>query len=215
MLKNKWFAGGLVAVLIITLFYSLSTELPFPEKIERNRESYKQELLSMEDSPIDLDTFEHFEYFEPDPTFVIQGGFISSMENETFKLMMTDSSTSEIPLAGIARLTIDGKPIDLKVFDEGETYLLPFNDNTNTVSTYGGGRYINIDKRDVDDNEITVDFNEAHNFYCAYNANYICPIPPRENYIDAEINAGEKTYGVHQHDWRFIGWLKTCAKNLS
>ncbi|MDP5121571.1 MAG: DUF1684 domain-containing protein [Spirosomaceae bacterium] len=200
MLKNKWFAGGLFVVLIITLYYSLSTELPFAEGIERSREDYKQTILSMEDSPINLDTFEHFEYFDPNESFVVQGEFIHSKANETFTIMMTDSTQNEIPLAGIAKLVINGKAVELKVFDEGETYLLPFNDKTNTISTYGGGRYINIEKRAVNDDEITVDFNKAHNFYCNYNVSYICPLPPRENFIDAEITAGEKTYGLHQHD---------------
>ncbi|MFB0909068.1 MAG: DUF1684 domain-containing protein [Spirosomataceae bacterium] len=200
MLKNKWFVGGFVVILIVTLYYSLSTELPFAERIERSREDYKQNILSMEDSPIDLDTFEHFEYFDPNEAFLIEGKFIASEENETFKLMMTDSSTNDIPLAGIAELVINGQIVKLKVFDEGETFLLPFNDKTNSVTTYGGGRYINIEKRAVNDDEITVDFNEAHNFYCAYNLNYVCPLPPRENNIDVEINAGEKTYGDHQHD---------------
>lgn len=200
MQRNTWLKVGFVLIFGVIMYYSLSTELPFAERIERSRENYKQNILSMEDSPIDLDTFEHFEYFDPDATFVIEGNFVGSPEKETFKLMMTDSSMNDIPLAGIARITIEGKPVDLKIFDEGETYLLPFNDKTNTVSTYGGGRYINIDKRAVDGDKITIDFNEAHNFYCNYNVSYVCPLPPRENYIPAEINAGEKTYGVHQHD---------------
>jgi hypothetical protein len=200
MLKNKWFVGGFMVILVVTLYYSLSTELPFVERIERSREDYKQNILSMEDSPIDLDTFEHFEYFDPNESFLIEGKFTASKENETFKLMMTDSSTNDIPLAGTAELVINGQAVKLKVFDEGETFLLPFNDKTNSVKTYGGGRYINIEKRAVNDDEITVDFNEAHNFYCAYNFSYVCPLPPRENNIGVEINAGEKTYGEHQHD---------------
>jgi hypothetical protein len=200
MLKNKWFVGGFIVILVVTLYYSLSTELPFVERIERSREDYKQNILSMEDSPIDLDTFEHFEYFDPNESFLIEGKFTASKENETFKLMMTDSSTNDIPLAGTAELVINGQAVKLKVFDEGETFLLPFNDKTNSVKTYGGGRYINIEKRAVNDDEITVDFNEAHNFYCAYNFSYVCPLPPRENNIGVEINAGEKTYGEHQHD---------------
>jgi hypothetical protein len=154
----------------------------------------------MEDSPIDLDTFEHFEYFDPDEKFVLDGEFVAPEKEENFSLMMTDSTISVIPLAGTAVIQIDGQTINLKIFDEGETYLLPFNDLTNGQETYGGGRYINIERKAVNGNKVIIDFNEAHNFYCGYNFNYICPIPPIENNVKVKVSAGEKTYGEHQHD---------------
>ncbi len=200
MFKNKWFVGILIAVLAVTLYYSLSTELPYNERIESSREAYKQNILSMEDSPINLDTFEHFEYFLPNEAFVFAGEFTATNQGKEFSLTMTDSTTTVVPLAGTAVIEVDGKPVKLQLFDEGETYLLPFNDLTNGQETYGGGRYINIDRKSVNGGKITIDFNEAHNFYCAYNFNYICPIPPAENSIQTKISAGEKTYGEHQHD---------------
>jgi uncharacterized protein (DUF1684 family) len=39
-----------------------------------------------------------------------------------------------------------------------------------------------------------LDFNRAYNPYCAYNENYSCPIPPRENRLPIAITAGEKVY---------------------
>lgn len=200
MFKNKWFVGIFIAVLAIIMYYSLSTELPYNERIESSREAYKQNILSMEDSPIDLDTFEHFEYFSPNEAFVFTGEFTATNQGKEFSLTMTDSTTTVVPLAGTAVIQLEGKPIKLQLFDEGDTYLLPFNDLTNGQETYGGGRYINIDRKSVNSGKITIDFNEAHNFYCAYNFNYICPIPPAENSIQVKISAGEKIYGEHQHD---------------
>jgi uncharacterized protein (DUF1684 family) len=39
---------------------------------------------------------------------------------------------------------------------------------------------------------LLIDFNLCYNPYCAYTTGYNCPIPPKENFIDLEIRAGEK-----------------------
>jgi uncharacterized protein (DUF1684 family) len=69
---------------------------------------------------------------------------------------------------------------------------LPFLDNTNGDTTYGGGRY--IDLRIPEGDTIEIDFNKAYNPYCAYNSRYSCPIVPRENYLDTNIEAGVKKF---------------------
>ncbi len=37
-----------------------------------------------------------------------------------------------------------------------------------------------------------LDFNRAYNPYCAYNAEYSCPLIPSENILPVFIKAGEK-----------------------
>jgi uncharacterized protein (DUF1684 family) len=68
--------------------------------------------------------------------------------------------------------------------------VIPFTDLTNGKETYHGGRYIDINK--PTENTITLDFNLSYNPYCAYNNNYICPIPPKENNLPIAIPAGMK-----------------------
>ena len=69
---------------------------------------------------------------------------------------------------------------------------LPFLDETNGETTYGGGRY--IETRIPEGDVLTIDFNKAFNPYCAYNEKYSCPIVPRENYLRIAITAGVKKY---------------------
>ena len=107
---------------------------------------------------------------------------------------MTDSTQTEIKKAGTATFSLDGKTFIVNVFDEGEYFLFPFRDLTSGKETYGGGRFINIPKDKLKDDKLEIDFNNAHNFYCAYNESFICPIPPKENLINTEIKAGEKKY---------------------
>lgn len=68
-------------------------------------------------------------------------------------------------------------------------YFIPFGDETNTVETYGGGRFLDLPVESP-----TIDFNKSYNPYCAYNHQFVCPLPPKENYLSVRITAGEKQY---------------------
>jgi len=69
---------------------------------------------------------------------------------------------------------------------------IPFTDLTNGEETYGGGRY--IDATIPKGKSITLDFNYSYNPYCHYTEGYNCPIPPKENFLDIKIKAGEKIW---------------------
>jgi len=71
---------------------------------------------------------------------------------------------------------------------------LPFNDYTNYETTYGGGRYIDIQVGDIADNKVLLDFNKSYNPYCAYADGFSCPIPPSENYVHTHVLAGERVF---------------------
>jgi len=100
---------------------------------------------------------------------------------------------------GLVKFTLDGKEQELTIYQSSpiqeayqEHLFLPFTDDTNGVTTYGGGRYIDLSLQDLDlqNNMVIVDFNQAYNPYCAYSERYNCPIPPGNNSMDIEINAG-------------------------
>jgi hypothetical protein len=46
----------------------------------------------------------------------------------------------------------------------------------------------------IGSNRFEIDLNYAYNPYCAYNPNYSCPLPPRENWLKVPIRAGEKDF---------------------
>ena len=71
---------------------------------------------------------------------------------------------------------------------------IPFKDLSNQSSTYGAGRYIDIDYKE--ENNVVLDFNLAYNPYCHYNSSYICPVVPFNNHLKLHIYAGEKR--LHQ-----------------
>ncbi|MEP0861703.1 MAG: DUF1684 domain-containing protein [Ignavibacterium sp.] len=88
----------------------------------------------------------------------------------------------------------DGKTFRIDAIDEGERLFLIIADETSGVETYGGGRFMYVDKPDST-GKITLDFNKAYNPPCVFTKYATCPLPPEQNYLKLRITAGEKNYG--------------------
>ncbi|HLF34729.1 MAG TPA: DUF1684 domain-containing protein [Cyclobacteriaceae bacterium] len=136
-------------------------------------------------------------YFEPDPAFRLKAKLVPFSMGETVRMKMNDGTFEVYAEYAVAYFELQGGEHKLTIFSQPEdmnpkNLFLPFYDETSSVSTYGGGRY--LEPEYSGGNEIVLDFNLAYNPYCAYVEGYICPLPPPENRIDAEINAGEKNY---------------------
>jgi uncharacterized protein (DUF1684 family) len=105
---------------------------------------------------------------------------------------------------GEAHFTIAKKPFVLFIYKNASKIIkpeykdhlfLPFTDLTNDKESYAGGRFIDLSLNDITkDNKIKINFNKAYNPYCAYNHKYSCPIPPKENHLDFNVNAGVKKF---------------------
>ena len=81
--------------------------------------------------------------------------------------------------------------MDLLNKPEYADYLfLPFKDLTSGNTSYGGGRYIDLQVSPA--KRIIIDFNKAYNPYCAYNHTFSCPVPPPENFLKLKVLAGIK-----------------------
>ncbi len=75
--------------------------------------------------------------------------------------------------------------------DEGPTRLfVPFRDLTSGNETYGGGRYLDLDRTST--GLYDLDFNRAYHPYCVYNPEYDCPVPPADNRLAFAVRAGER-----------------------
>lgn len=163
------------------------------------------EYANPDESPLsskEIKKFKGLEFFPINPKFRIEAKF-QRTPNETPFTMPT--TTDRLPVYikyGVATFTVDGTEFILPVYqnlqlrekDEYEDYLFaPFTDETSGFDSYGGGRYIDLRTPEVE-NVIILDFNKAYNPYCAYNAKYSCPIPPRENDLALEVKAGVKAW---------------------
>ncbi|MGH9175324.1 MAG: DUF1684 domain-containing protein, partial [Vicinamibacterales bacterium] len=65
-------------------------------------------------------------------------------------------------------------------------------DATGGEETYAAGR--TVDPQERPDGKLSLDFNYAYGPYCQYNDNWVCTVPPIENWLRVPIRAGEKLY---------------------
>ncbi|MEM6720366.1 MAG: DUF1684 domain-containing protein [Bacteroidota bacterium] len=152
----------------------------------------------------DLKTFESLDFFPVDEKYKVNAKFETTPDSPVFHMPMTKARIVKYKRFGIATFTLHGKEFSLEVYRNQdlmhmEKYknqlFIPFTDETNGFSTYGGGRYINVDI--PENNLLEIDFNHAYNPYCAYNEKYSCPIPPRVNFLQTEVKAGVKVFEKH------------------
>ncbi|HLO37559.1 MAG TPA: DUF1684 domain-containing protein [Lacibacter sp.] len=134
----------------------------------------------------------------------ITAGF-ERKENSPWFMMSTSGKTKQqYRVYGIIRFNIHDTTVALHIYQSrslmsSEKYkehlFIPFTDLTSGRETYGGGRYIDLNISDINNNTYVIDFNKAYNPYCAYTSGYNCPIPPKENDLVVAIKAGELNYG--------------------
>lgn len=149
-----------------------------------------------------LKNFKGLAFFKIDDKYKVKAKIVKTPDAPTFSFPTTTSRVAVYQKYGVVSFSIDGKDFELAIYqDENPTekyknnLFLPFLDKTNGKTSYEGGRFIDVLTTDEsEDGTIVIDFNSAYNPYCAYSDRYSCPITPRDNYLDFEIEAGVMAY---------------------
>jgi uncharacterized protein (DUF1684 family) len=94
---------------------------------------------------------------------------------------------------GLLSFTLHGQTFELRplVEDEKKLFII-FRDRTAGKTTYPAGRFLYAEL--PKDGKVVLDFNRAENPPCAFTEFATCPLPPRQNFMNTTINAGEKKY---------------------
>ena len=153
-------------------------------------------------SPLPADEREKFkglDYYPVNPDLRFQ---VRLQRYSSPKAIRMATNTGEIRsglLYGFFEFTAENHACQAQVYRLEEAFnrpalFIPFLDATSGVETYEGGRYLDLTENTS--GMYDLDFNQAYNPYCAYNPEYSCPSPPKENTLPANIRAGEKKYGL-------------------
>ncbi len=207
MNAGKIYFFGVVAIVVLVLIYTFvftGKKDSYADEISKFR-TEKDDFFknSTDNSPIqNRETFQHLNYFPPDPAFRIIANVSLIQDTTRLKVGRTDGTTEYMLRYGFATFQLGGQMHKLLLLkstvEEDEELFLPFNDKTNGFETYGGGRYLDDHNKglswNVEDQKLVIDFNFAYNPFCIYNPNYSCPIPPAQNFMDIPIKAGEKVF---------------------
>lgn len=191
---------SIVAMLVVgVMVYSLMPKQPeetYGQKVQRMRGEKLEYFAKNSSSPIaDPDDIDRIDWFDVDSQYVLEA-VAERTTGDTVMIVMSDGVREKFYKYGIASFKFRGKDLSLAVYSKEDKpkknalLFVPFLDKTNGISTYGGGRYLDVPMAKGD--RLTLDFNMAYNPYCTYNDSYICPVPPSSNMLDIEVRAGEK-----------------------
>lgn len=161
--------------------------------------------------PSDFAKFDGLKYFGFDENYRIKASLILSAETKSILMPTSTGSSRKYLKIGDLSFRLNGKDFSLGAYQMEyppnypkenviKDLFVPFKDLTNGEETYSGGRYLYIREPLVKDEFWILDFNLAHNPNCAYNPNFACTLPPKENFLQVEIKAGEKKFKSANED---------------
>jgi uncharacterized protein (DUF1684 family) len=147
-------------------------------------------------TPAQQATFAGLHYFAPDATWRLSGHLEAAASIDTVHFVTSKRSLEAYLRVGQVHFDRQGHSYALTLYravDSGR-YFLPFTDATTGHSTYGAGRYLDLDVGP--DGAVALDFNRAYSPYCAYNDGWVCPVAPAENHVSIAVQAGEQQFGA-------------------
>ena len=198
---KKFVLPSIVVAVVLAIWLGSEGESveEYTSRIGQIRKEKIDFLKTSDQSPFtDVDSiFNDLSFFPINPDFKVKAK-IEKIESPSF--MELGTSTGEVEKYrkfAYAHFELDGQSHRLLLLKKAigrkkEPIFTAFADNTSGDTTYGGGRYLDLDFKNA--TSIDLDFNLAYNPYCAYNGSYTCPFPPKENILQVSILAGEKSY---------------------
>jgi uncharacterized protein (DUF1684 family) len=173
-------------------------------QIAEYRKGYMDDFLKDTHSPLKKDDLQFLRFYNADSTYRVIATAEVLMNQAAFVMPVFTGTGREYERYATIKFNIKGKPMQLVLYKSlalsknplySDYLFLPFTDDTNGTTTYGGGRYIDLRTGDIKNGSIVIDFNKAYNPYCAFSAGYACPKPPDENRLNTAVEAGEKLFG--------------------
>ncbi|NLN32694.1 MAG: DUF1684 domain-containing protein [Flavobacteriaceae bacterium] len=188
----------IIYLLIVPLFISCAGYNL--DEINTYQTNLKNEWENPETTPLkedEKDSFQGIQFFPIDKKYIVNADFTPIENGKTIPFPTSAQKIKHYKEYGKLNFKLNGSFHELTIYQsdppiEGyeNSLFLPFMDETNGDTSYGGGRYLDFEITDIQSNKLRIDFNKAYNPYCAYSKYYNCPIPPANNYLETEIKAG-------------------------
>ena len=141
--------------------------------------------------------FKGITYFPLDASWRIIAKFVPTKGKQLHITDITGRTYLE-DSPGVLHFSKGGKKFTLEAGGTMDEFFIVFGDLTNKKSTYGGGRFLYANAPDKDGNVI-LDFNKSLNPPCEFTPFATCPLPTKENKMNVEVGAGEKSTGFSKH----------------
>ncbi|MDG2342337.1 MAG: DUF1684 domain-containing protein [Cytophagales bacterium] len=193
---------GALPLIITSIFLSIAYYLynsseeyeTYTIKLNEYREERNDFLNNSSSSPLKNSNYK-LSYYDPNVNYKVIASVIEREKIDTITLATSTGNSERFTDFATLNFKLGRSKFSLPVYkylegiNKGDLFFC-FLDKTNNESTYPGGRYIDIEFENA--KRIELDFNKSYNPYCVYDEEFSCPIPPKKNYINMEIRAGEK-----------------------
>jgi len=136
--------------------------------------------------------FKGCRWFPIQPQYRIEAAYTAYDKPKQMNITNVLGDTAPVENPGYVTFTVGGKVCRLEAQSAGGGFFFNFRDLTSGKSTYPAGRF--LDAPAPENGKVVLDFNQATNPPCAFTAFATCPLPPKENYLNVAIPAGEKSH---------------------
>jgi hypothetical protein len=177
-----------------------SDAVPYEARVQAARTQKDRDFRASPDSPLlpqDRAAFQGLAYYPVDPAYRVPAYLARDPNagNTIIQLPTSRNTFDPMRVVGTLSFRIGSESLSLTAFASVnaptvDRLFVPFGDTTNDGETYGGGRYLDLDRTPT--GLYDLDFNRAYHPSCVYNYEYICPVPPRNNRLPVPIRAGER-----------------------
>lgn len=144
--------------------------------------------------------FRGIDSFPVDPRSVVPSRFERYPQPREVEVASAQGPAQRMLVPGIVRFSLGGQELALEPFvsdPADRTLFFVFRDSTAGIETYGAGRFLDADAPAAGATTVTLDFNRAINPPCAFTRYATCPLPPPQNVLPVDIEAGEKAPSGH------------------
>lgn len=135
-----------------------------------------------------LKSFAGIPWWEPKEEYIVKGTWKKIKPARTIKIPDIQGEISEEKISGFVEFELKGQKQELYPTQDGSKLFFVFKDLTSGKTSYGPGRFLSAELGK--DGTVVMDFNRATNPPCAYISFATCPLPPVENYLKIDIEAG-------------------------
>jgi len=137
--------------------------------------------------------FKGLKWFPARENYRIIATFTAYDEPKEIIIMNVLGDELKLKTPGLLTFTLKGQKFELRpVIEDEKKLFIIFRDLTAAKTTYPAGRFLYADL--PKDGKVVLDFNRAENPPCAFTEFATCPLPPRQNFMNTAINAGEMRF---------------------
>jgi uncharacterized protein (DUF1684 family) len=138
-------------------------------------------------------SFTGFTWFPIDPAYRVTGRFLRDESPSEMPVINTFNGVDRFTTEGVIEFQLHGRTLRFRPFTtRPNRFYIVFRDASSGEETYEAARFLYADLHE--NGSVVLDFNQAYNPPCAFNAYTTCPLPLKENVLPVKVLAGEQAY---------------------